>query len=96
MAKCMTFRHKLVELLASHSEEREDLFTRLTADEQQAFVYQCYRVPTIGRIAPNSIEGPPFSDPDMRRLLRSAAEKVSLWVVDRLMADKPVSIADSH
>ena len=96
MAERMTFRDKLVELLASHSEEREDLFTRLTADEQRAFAYQCHRVPTIGRIAPNCVEGPPFFDPDMRRLLRSATEKVSLWVVDRLMADKPVSIADSH
>jgi len=54
-------------LLASHSEEREDLFTRLTVDEQRAFAYQCYRVPTIGRAgsrcSPRGCGPRPLDDP---------------------------------
>lgn len=35
-----TFRDRLIQLLSEHSEEREDLLSRLSHDERQAVMYQ--------------------------------------------------------
>lgn len=73
----VSLREVLILLL--NSEMRESMLSSLTPDERRAVIYRYSTVPTLGRIDPNQIPGPPFSDADMRHLLRSALDKIESW-----------------
>lgn len=93
MAEQRSFRDRLVEFLATQTEERDEMLARLTRDERRAYSYQCYQVPVMGRIDPNSLGKPPFDEREMRQHLNSALSKICFWIVERLQADRPTTLA---
>jgi hypothetical protein len=53
-------------------------------------------VPLAGRIDPNRIQEPPLGDREMRRLLKSASDKITMWVVGKIFDDQPTSLTDPN
>ena len=89
MANDMRFRDRFVEFLSTPSDERDEMLSRLADDERQALMYQCYHLPVGARVDPNRLLSPPFSDREMHVLLKAATEKVTFWMVERIVEDRP-------
>ena len=87
-----TFRDKLINLLSSDSEEQKLIRSLLNSDEWRALHYMFVTVPSTGRIDPNRIPRPPFSERDMRRFLKSAGHKITDYTIDRIMDDEPTML----
>src|SRR2546427_12747253 len=81
-------RELLFALLDSDSEERAEMFWLLTPDEQRAFKYRWHTIPSLARVDPNRLPPSPFPDPMMKRLLKSASEKVMIFQVEGLLDDE--------
>lgn len=76
-----TFRDRLIQLLSTQSEEREEMLSRLSADERRAILYEWYQVPLAGRIGGGQRIIPSRSrGPRSRRSRGSSAMRAQLDV----------------
>lgn len=96
MADTMRFRDRLVEFFSTPSDERDEMLSRLGDDERRAFAYQCYHIPVGARVDPNRLPPPPFPDREMHVLLKSATEKVSFWIAEKIIEDRPPTFLTSN
>lgn len=84
-----SLREQFLNWIAEDSEDVTDMLSRFTDEERKAYLYQCRIVPGIARVDPNRIPDPPFPDDKMRRLLNSASEKFSDWLLERIIEGNP-------
>ncbi len=85
-------RDRLVDFLASHAEERDEMLNLLTKDERRVIAYHWYHVPAAYEYQAKPPEQP-FPDRKMQQLRDSAMDKICFWIVERLQADRPTTLA---
>ena len=93
MTEQRSFQDKLVDFLASHTEEREEMLGLLTRDERRVIAHHWYHVPVAGQYQARPPEQP-FPDRKMRQLHASAMDKICFWMVERLQPDRPTTLVD--
>jgi hypothetical protein len=70
------------------SPQREAIPARLTPDERRVILYRLIHVPELGRLDPNRIPPPPFSDAEMKRHGMKIAEKLMEIAWERIDAEE--------
>jgi hypothetical protein len=92
MADQKPIRDRLVDFLASQTEERDEMLNLLTTDERRVIAYHWFHVPVAYEYQAKSPEQP-FPDRKMQQLRDSAMDKICFWMVERLQADRPTTLA---
>jgi len=92
MADKRPLRDRLVDFLTAQTDERDEMLGLLTSEERRVIAHHWYHIPAASEYQARPPEQP-FPDRKMQQLRESALEKITFWVVERLQADRPTTLA---
>lgn len=92
MADKRPLRDRLVDFLAAQTDEREEMLGLLTREERRVIAHDWVHIPVASEYQARPPEQP-FPDRKMQQLRDSAGEKILFWIVERLQADRPTTLA---